>query len=70
MLCAERDLLRQERWIAVGNFREAIHDLVVLVEASGTDSAFELAHLRVKATRGACELARAALERHQAEHRC
>lgn len=70
ILCAERDSLRQERWIAVQNFRVAIHDLVVLVEKSGTDSDFDLAHLRVRAARGACEIARAALELHQAEHGC
>jgi hypothetical protein len=69
-LCAERDSLRQERWVAVQNFRAAIHDLVVLVEASGTDFDFDLAHLRVSATRGACEVARAALELHRAEHGC
>jgi hypothetical protein len=70
ILCAERDSLRQERWIAVRNFREAIHALVVLVEKSGTDSDFDLAHLQVRAARGACEIARAALELHQAEHGC
>jgi len=71
MLCDERDSLRQERWIAVSNFREAIHDMVALLEASGTpDSELDLAHLRVRTARGACEIARAALELHQGEHGC
>jgi hypothetical protein len=71
MLCAERDSLRQERWIAVSNFREAIHDMVALLEASGTnDLDLDLAHFRVRAARGACEVARAALELHRAVHGC
>ena len=70
MLCAELDSLRQKRCMAVQNFRAAIHDMIVLVEALGTDLDFDLAHLRVRAARGACEIARAALELHQAEHGC
>ncbi len=70
ILCAERDSLRQERWIAVRNFREAIHDLVVLIDNSAPDLAIDLAHLQVRAARGACEVARAALEHHQVEHGC
>ena len=70
-LCAERDSLRRERLIAVQNFRQAIHDMVTLLQASGAqDSELDLAHLRVRAARGACEVARAALELHQAEHGC
>ena len=69
-MCAERDSLWQERRIAVKTFHAAIRDLVVLVDESGTDLDFNLAHLRVSAARGGCEIARAALERHQAEHGC
>jgi hypothetical protein len=68
MLCAERESLRQEHWVAVQNFRMAIHDLVVLLDKSASDSDFNLAHLRIRAARGACEIARSTLEHHQAEH--
>ena len=70
MLCAEYDSLRQEHHAAVQNFRASIRDLVVLVDHSAADSDFNLAHLRIKAARGACEVALATLEHHQAEHGC
>jgi hypothetical protein len=68
--CAEHDSLRQEHRAAVQNFRAAMGDLVALVENLATDSDFSLAHLRIRAARGACEVARATLELHQAEHGC
>ena len=70
MLCAEHDSLRQEHYAAVQKFRASIRDLVVLVDHSGADSDFKLAHLRIRAARGGCEVARATLEHHQAEHGC
>jgi len=70
MLCAERDSLQQVYRVAAQSFRESIHDLVVLVDHSGTDSEFNLAHLRIRAARGTCEVARAASEHHQADHGC
>ena len=70
MLCAQHDSLRQEHQAAVQKFRESIRDLVVLVDNSATDSDFNLAHLRIRATRRDCEMARDALEHHQAEHGC
>jgi hypothetical protein len=66
--CAERDLLRREHQAAVHNFRAAIRDLVALVDNSAAD--FNLAHLRIRSARGAFELARTALEHHQAVHGC
>ena len=70
MLCAEHDSLRQEHQAAVQNFRASIRDLVVLVDHSAADPDFKLAHRRIRAARGACEVARATLEHHQAEHGC
>ena len=70
MLCAEHDSLRQEHQAAVRKFRESIGDLVVLVDNSAADSDFNLAHRRIRAARRACEVARDALEHHQAEHGC
>jgi hypothetical protein len=70
MLCADHDSLRQEHRAAVAAFRASIRDLVVLVENSAAESAFTLAHLRIRAASGACEVARATLEHHQAEHGC
>jgi hypothetical protein len=70
MLCAERDLLGQEHRAAIQSLRVSIRDLVVLVDNSATDSDFNLAHLRIRATRRDCEMARDALEYHQAEHGC
>ena len=72
MLCVERDSLRQEHRATVQRFRAAIRDLVVLVENSSLGSAadFNLAHIRTGAARGVCEVARATLEYHQAEHGC
>jgi hypothetical protein len=69
-MCAEHDSLRQEHRLSVQNFRAAIHDLVVLVDHSAADSGFNLAHLRIRAARGACEVARATLEHHKVEHGC
>jgi predicted metal-binding protein len=70
MLCAEQDSLQQEHREAISIFRASLFDLVVLVENSAEDSGFTLAHLRIRATCGACEVARAALEHHQVEHGC
>jgi hypothetical protein len=70
MSCAEHDSLQQEHRTAIRIFRASIRDLVVLVENSAADSAFTLAHLRVRAACGACEVARANLEHHQVEHGC
>jgi hypothetical protein len=70
ILCAEHDSLRKEHRVAVHNFRAAISDLVVLVDHSAVDSDFNLAHLRIRAARGASEVARAAREHHKAEHGC
>jgi hypothetical protein len=72
MLCAERDSLRQEHQATVRNFRASIRDLVILVDNSALDSAadFNLASIRIRAARGVCEVAQAALEHHQAEHGC
>jgi hypothetical protein len=68
MLCVERDSLRQEHRATVQKFRTAIRDLVVPVDDSSLDSAadFNLAHMRIGAARGVCEVARATLEYHQA----
>jgi hypothetical protein len=70
MLCAERDSLRQEHQSAVQNYREALRDLVILVDNSAADTDFNLAHWRIRAARGSCELTRATLEHHRAEHAC
>jgi hypothetical protein len=67
MLCAEHDSLRHEHQAVVQNFRAAIRDLVVLVDNSAADSNFNLAHLRIRAARRACEMARDALEHRLAE---
>jgi hypothetical protein len=70
MSCADRDSLRLEHRAAVQNFRASICDLVALVDNSATDSDFDLAHLRIRAARGTCEVTRAALEHHQVVHGC
>ena len=70
MLCAQHDSLRQEHQAAVHKFRESLRDLVVLVDNSAADSDFNLAHRRIRAARRACEVARDALEYHEAEHGC
>jgi hypothetical protein len=74
MLCVERDSLRQQHQTAVQNFRASIRDLVVLVDNLAayvhSDSDFNLAHWRIRAASGACEVALATLEHHQAEHGC
>ena len=70
MLRVKYDSLRQEHQAAVQTFRASILDLVILVDNSATDSDFNLAHLRIRAARGACEVARATIEHHQAEHGC
>ena len=53
---------------AVQKFRASIRDLVVLVDNSAADSDFNLAQRRIRAARRACEVARDAMENHQAEH--
>ena len=70
MLCSERHSLRLEHQIAFEIYRGAIRALVVLVDDSAAGSDFNLAHLRIKAARGASDVARATLEHHQAEHEC
>jgi len=70
MLCAERDRLRHEHQAAAQNFRASIRDLVILVDNSVADSDFDLAHRRISVARRAYEVARDALEHHQAEHGC
>jgi hypothetical protein len=70
MPCADHESLRLEHRAAVQNFRASICDLVALVDNSAADSDFDLAHLRIRAARGACEVTRAALEHHQAGHGC
>ena len=72
MLCAKRDSLRREHKTAVQNFRASIRDLVTLVDNSDadSDSDFDLAHRRIGVARRAYEVARDALEHHQAEHGC
>ena len=70
MLCSERDLLRLEHQVAFEIYRGAIRALVVLVDNSAAESDLKLAHLRIKAARGASEVARATLEHHLAEHGC
>ena len=70
MLCAERDSLWQGHHAAVQKFREAIRDLVVLVDNSAIDLNFNLVHRRIRATRRACEVAADALEHHREEHGC
>jgi hypothetical protein len=70
MPCAKRDSLQQERQATAQKFRASLRDLVVLVDTSATDSDFNLAHLRIRAARGAYEVARAALEHHQMAHGC
>jgi hypothetical protein len=69
-MCAEHDSLREEHRAAVKTFRDSIRDLVVLVDNSAADSDFTLAHLRIRAAYGVCEVARATLEHHQVEHGC
>jgi hypothetical protein len=70
MLCEERDSLRHEHQAAAENFRASIRDLVILVENSVADSDFNLAQRRMRIARRAYEVARDALEHHQAEHGC
>jgi hypothetical protein len=70
MECAERDLLRQEHRAALRNFRASIRDLVVLVDTSTADSDFNLAHLRIRAARGHCDVTQATLEHHREAHGC
>jgi hypothetical protein len=70
MLCADCDSLRQERHATVQRFRASIRDLVVLAERLAADSEFNLAHRRIRAARLDCDVARAALEHHQAGHGC
>jgi hypothetical protein len=70
MLCAEHDSLQQEHQAAIQNFRASILDLVVLVDITATDSDLNPAHRRIRSARGACEMARAALEHHREEHGC
>ena len=68
MLRAEHDSLQKEHQAAVQEFRASIRDLVVLVDHSAEDPDLNLAHRRTRAARRACEVARDAIEHHQAEH--
>jgi len=70
MLCAEHDLRRQEHQAAVQKFRASIRDLVVLVDTTAAESDFNLAHRRIGAARRTCDMARDAMDHHQAEHAC
>ena len=70
MLCAEQRALWQEHRTAVKNYIAAMHALAELVNHSAEDAAFNHAHLRIKAARGLCDVTRAALELHEAEHGC
>jgi hypothetical protein len=70
MFCAERESLRLARQSAIDNYRESISDLEVLAEASKAEAEFDLAHRRIQDARDACDVARAAMARHQAEHGC
>jgi hypothetical protein len=70
MPCEEHESLRRAHQAAVQSLYAAIRNLVALVDNSAADSAFKLAHLRIRAARGSCELARATLEHHQAEYAC
>jgi hypothetical protein len=70
MLCAEQNAFWQEHRAAVHNYHAAVRVLIVLVDKSATNSDFNLAHLKIRATRGLCEAAQAPLEYHQAEHGC
>jgi hypothetical protein len=70
MLCAEQHAFWQEHRAAVEDYIAAIHVLVGLVNHSAEDPAFNHAHLRIKAARGLCDVTRAALELHEAEHGC
>ena len=70
MLCAEQHAFWQEHQAAVKNYIAAMRALAELVDHSAEDPAFNLAHLRIKAARGLCDVTRAALELHEAEHGC
>ena len=70
MLCAQQHAFWQEHRAAVKNYIAAMHALAELVNDSAEDPAFNHAHLRITAARGLCDLTRAALELHEAEHGC
>jgi len=70
MPCEEHESLQREHQAAVQSYYAAMRNLVALVDNSAADSAFNLAHLQIRAARGSCELARATLDHHQAEHGC
>jgi hypothetical protein len=70
MVCAEQYAFWQEHRAAVKNYVAAIHALVELVDHSAENPAFNHVHLRIKAARGLCDVTRAALELHEAEHGC
>ena len=65
---AGHDSLRLEHRAAVQHYLAAIRDLAALVDTSATDSEFDLAHLRIRAASGACQVAEAALKLHPAKH--
>jgi hypothetical protein len=60
--------LRSHVQAAAKTFYASIRALVALVDNSAPDSDFNLAHRRIRAARRACEVARDALEHHQAKH--
>jgi len=70
MLWAEQHSFWQEHRAAVKNYIESIQHLVALVDQSAENPAFNRAHLRIKAARALCDVAQAALEHHEEEHRC
>jgi hypothetical protein len=70
MLCAEYNAFWHEHRAAVQNYVAAVRELVTLVHHSAAIPDFDRAHLKIKATRGLCDAAQAALEHHKAEHGC
>ena len=70
MPCAEYNAFLRKYKAAVNNFRTSIRELVVLVDRAASDSDFNPAHLRIRVAQLACEVAKNALEHHQAEHGC
>ena len=70
MLCAEHNSLLQRHQATIQDLRVSVRNLAVLVDTSATDLDFTLAQWQIRAASGACEIARAAVEHHQAEHGC
>ena len=62
MLCASRDVLRQELHAHVQIFRACIRELAALVDSAAADSEFDPVDRRIRAARLACATIRNALE--------